>query len=257
MNIPSTFKSRFLWTVGLIGIAVLLVMSVRHKSQSNVKELVVHIKPIKGDRDLINKKEVEGAFKKMLGYDVREAKVVEVNLSELEQLLMTDDRVKKAEVFLDSKNRLTVWLVQRQPIVRIVDERNFSYYIDEDGDKIQTRKGVAVRVPLATGYIGLYDKESLFAEKKSTLKDVFLTSKSILADPFIEALVEQIDVTEDHDLLLIPKIGRQEILIGNAENIEDKFNNLKSMYKDGIPMVGWDKYKGINLKYKGQVIGEL
>ena len=150
-----------------------------------------------------------------------------------------------------------MWLVQRQPIVRVVDDANFSYYIDEDGDKIATRKGVAVRVPLATGYIGIYDKESLLSEKPSTLREVYLAAKEIMNDPFIEALVEQIDVNQEKDLLLIPKIGRQEIKIGSAENITEKFDNLKSMYKDGIPMVGWQKYRGINLKYKGQVIGEL
>ncbi|MCB0648299.1 MAG: hypothetical protein KDC49_16630 [Saprospiraceae bacterium] len=250
-------RNRILWAVALLGIGVLLVMSVHHKSNANVKDLVVFIKPIKGDKNLISDKEIEDGFRKLLGYDVREAKVTEINLAELEEFLVKDDRVKKAEVFLDSKNKLTVWLVQRQPIVRVVDDANFSYYIDEDGDKIATRKGVAVRVPLATGYIGIYDKESLLSEKPSTLREVYLAAKEIMNDPFIEALVEQIDVNQEKDLLLIPKIGRQEIKIGSAENITEKFDNLKSMYKDGIPMVGWQKYRGINLKYKGQVIGEL
>lgn len=250
-------RNKILWAMTLIGIGVLLVMAIHHKSNSNVKELVVFIKPIKGDKNLISEKEVADGFHKLLGYDIRDAKVTEVNLSELEDFLKQDDRVKKAEVFMDSKNKVTVWLIQRQPIVRIVDDANFSYYIDEDGNKINTRRGVAVRVPLATGYIGIYDKEALFAEKSSTLKEVYQAAKEIMKDPFIEALVEQIDVNREKDLLLIPKIGRQEIKIGSAENITEKFENLKSMYKDGIPMVGWQKYKGINLKYKGQVIGEL
>jgi cell division protein FtsQ len=44
-------------------------------------------------------------------------------------------------------------------------------------------------------------------------------------------------------------------LLGNADSLALKFNNLKVFYKQALPMVGWDAYKTINIKYTNQVIG--
>lgn len=248
-------RSKILWSMALVGIAMLLVMSVHRKSQAHVKSLDVHIKPIKGEHNLIDEKEIGVVFKKFLGYDVLEANIKDLDLKELEELIVADKRVKRAEVFVDAHNHLSVWIVQRQPVVRVVDSKTFSYYIDEEGNDIPTRKGLAVRVPLATGNIDLYDLDKINSDKKSSLKNVYTVAKYIMADEFLKALIEQIDVNDNKDLVLIPKIGRQYILFGDSENLETKFNSLKAMYKNGLPTVGWTKYKGINVKYNGVLYG--
>jgi len=257
MDKMKRMKKNVLWTLGLAGIFMLLVMSINRKQSSTITKLVVIIKPIKGDKNLINDAEVVLNLRKFLGYDIRSAKINDINTIELENLIKSDQRVKSAEVYLDSKNRLNVWIIQRQPVVRIVDDRNVSYYIDDEGAKISTRRGQAVRVPVATGYIDLYDEAVFKSDKKSVLKEVYKTAKLIMEDDFASALIEQIDVDTNKDISLIPKIGRQRIIIGNADDLPYKLNSLKTMYKEGIPMVGWQKYRGINLKYKGQVIGEF
>jgi cell division protein FtsQ len=54
---------------------------------------------------------------------------------------------------------------------------------------------------------------------------------------------------------LIPKIGKHYIILGDAKNLERKFDDIKTLYKDGMPTVGWSKYKGINMKYDGVIYG--
>ena len=56
------------------------------------------------------------------------------------------------------------------------------------------------------------------------------------------------------DLELIPRIGSHIIVFGDYSDCEIKFRNLMSLYKNGLPAVGWNKYETINLKFKGQVV---
>ena len=53
---------------------------------------------------------------------------------------------------------------------------------------------------------------------------------------------------------IIPRVGAHQILLGNAENLELKFRNLKILYEEGLAYEGWNKYEIINLKYNNQVI---
>jgi cell division protein FtsQ len=253
--INNTTMRKSLYTIGLIAIALLLMMSVHRKSQAKVEGFEVVIKPIKGDRDLIEVKDIEQICKKFLGFDVREAIIKDLNIQEIESELKQDKRIKKVEVFIDAHHKLKIWVIQRQPIIRIIDNKDFSYYLDEEGKDIPVRKGVAVRVPLATGFIDLYSKERILSEKPTALQNVYNCAKYITQDEFLQKLIEQIEVTPEKDLVLIPKIGRQYIIIGDAKNLEKKFTNLKTMYKEGMQTVGWKKYKGINLKYDGVLYG--
>jgi cell division protein FtsQ len=62
-------------------------------------------------------------------------------------------------------------------------------------------------------------------------------------------------VNEQHEIELIPRVGNQRILLGNADSLNTKFKNLLAFYKQALPQVGWVAYKAINIKYINQVIG--
>lgn len=77
-------------------------------------------------------------------------------------------------------------------------------------------------------------------------------------DDFWSAEVVQIVVTvADSGALeveLVPRSGRHTILFGRLENIEQKFDNLLCFYRKGLGRIGWDKYKVIDVRYRGQVV---
>ncbi|MBK8700636.1 MAG: hypothetical protein IPN29_14335 [Saprospiraceae bacterium] len=255
IDIP-VLKQRIMWTFIMSAIAILFVLSVQRKMQAEVSHLVVKIKPIRGSRNLISEREVKQLFSRFIGFDVSKAEIKDIESSELEALLKADKRIKKVEVFMDSKDRLNVWIVQKQPIVRVMDGSNRSYYIDEEGDQVPTVDKSAIRVPLATGHFELYQEELFKSAKPSKLKEVYEVAKAVFNDEFLCALVEQIDVSEGGDIVLIPKIGRQELVLGDATNLDEKFSNLKVMYKEGLPREGWRKYSVLKLNYRGQVVAQ-
>ena len=57
-----------------------------------------------------------------------------------------------------------------------------------------------------------------------------------------------------YEFELIPRVGSQVIELGDADNLEEKFENLKLLYLEGFNKIGWNKYERISLKYKNQVV---
>lgn len=56
------------------------------------------------------------------------------------------------------------------------------------------------------------------------------------------------------ELDLVPRSGRYTIMFGGADDIERKLSDLGVFYRKVLTNVGWDKYRSISVKYKGQVV---
>jgi cell division protein FtsQ len=100
----------------------------------------------------------------------------------------------------------------------------------------------------------------LFANRVDSLrtplaKQIFRTADYIRKDSLWSAQIAQIYVDDKHEIELIPRVGNQRILLGNADSLDTKFKNLLAFYKQAVPQVGWVAYKTINIKYTNQVIG--
>ena len=54
---------------------------------------------------------------------------------------------------------------------------------------------------------------------------------------------------------MIPVVGNHIVKLGNGQNITQKFNRLFIFYKEVMSRTGFNKYKTIDVRYAGQVIG--
>jgi len=243
-----------IWTLVTVSIIGVLWLAMNRKSNASIQKIAVEIHDLKDKKNIISKKGVLSKCRKHLGYDIDNSKIQEIDIRALEDMLNGDRRIKNSEVYFDNNDVLHISIDQRQPIVRVQND-DTAYYLDSEGEAIPLVKGAAVRVPIATGNIGKYEKAKIFSEKSSRLKDVFVMAKFIYEDDFLASLVEQIDVDQNGEFLLIPKVGKQELVFGKAEMIKDRFENLKIFYKEGMPKVGWRKFDKLVLNWEGQVLG--
>ena len=83
---------------------------------------------------------------------------------------------------------------------------------------------------------------------------LFSLVKFIDEHAFWKAQIMQIHGEVNGDLILIPRVGYQQIIFGKAVNIEEKFSKLKLFYEKGISEKGWNNYLQINLKFKNQIV---
>jgi cell division protein FtsQ len=138
-------------------------------------------------------------------------------------------------------------------MLRILDQNGGNYYLDEKGIKMPPSNNFTARVLVATGNIAPYTPEFM-QKKRNTLKDLVTITKAILKDDFLADNIQQVHVNNAGEFILVPLIGDQKIILGNARRLENKFDRLKTFYKKAMPYVGWQQYRSINLKFNGQVV---
>lgn len=252
-------RDTFIWVMLISGISVLLYFSIQKKSNARVKSLEVNIEGVSESDHLISEKEVLRILTEAAGKPITKANISSLNLRRLESKLNKDKRIERADIYFNSNNRLNVRIIQKKPVMRVIDNAGTEYYLDENGKKVPVTRGSAVRVPVVTGIKDTFNVKMVVSDKPSKMKDVFIIMKYIAQDEFLSALIEQAHVENDStgDIVLVPKIGRQKLIFGSAQDMEAKFDNLKIFYRDGLPKRGWNRDKTLNLKYTNQVIATL
>ncbi len=244
------------WVLSTVGIIfllclfVLVVSAVQEKQTTKAQDLVVNIVNQKDSLHLIDSEDIRKTIARNFGHSVKGIPLEALEIKKIENLLREDPFIYNAEVFIDAKNRVNVNLEQRQPLVRVIDEEGKHYYMDEEGVKIPLSAHLTVRVPVMTGKIP--SKSEL--NYNEVQEDVFLICKKIKEDEFLQPMVEQIHRNAKGEYTFVPKIGKQKIVFGKTENVDEKIENLKIFYKEAMTRHGWSKYQSINLKYDGQIV---
>ena len=172
-------RDSIIWMTLIAGISVLLFFSIRRKSTARVKTLVVNIEGSKENEQLISEKEINQILMLAAGKTLTKANINTLNLRRLEAKLNKDKRIERADLYFDSKNRLNVRIIQKKPVMRVIDEAGLQYYLDEHGKQIPVTKGSASRVPIVTGIRDTFNARLLASDKPSKLKDIFNIMKYV------------------------------------------------------------------------------
>jgi cell division protein FtsQ len=240
-----------IWAVSLGGLVALMSFIEFKKAGVFCKEIKIFIP---GNQSFIDKEEVDDILKihrhQLVGRNMES-----INLHDLENRLKANPFIESAKVYADMDGVIKVRISQRQPVMRVMNQFDQDFYIDQHGIKIPMSSNFTAKVLVANGYI-----EEAFGNKIDTLhteiaKEIFKTAEYISKDSLWSAQIAQIYVNQGHEIELIPRVGTNRILLGNADSLENKFHNLLVFYKQALPQVGWDRYKIINIKFANQVVG--
>lgn len=190
----------------------------------------------------------------VMGYPVKK-----INSLTIEKEIEKHPSIEIAHVYGNIKGSINVRITQRTPIVRIFPPNGRSYYIDFNGDLMPLSSNYTARVIPVTGNIKRSYKDhrntNLYSDKSDTLlKQVFLLASCITKDKYWSAMCDQIIIKENKDILIIPKIGTKKILLSRKGDYLNDLKTLTTFYKEVLPVVGWEKYKSINLQYNKQIV---
>jgi cell division protein FtsQ len=175
-----------------------------------------------------------------------------VNLNALEKNLQSIKWVKHAEMFLDNQQALQIKIEQRIPIARIFTASGSSFYIDKEGWRLPLKQLTVLRLPVFTGFPS--DQEKLSTPDSLLLKDILHFTNAIQQDSFFMAQVAQINIASNGDFEMIPSLGDHVVLMGTAENIEDKLNRLFSFYKQVWVQSGVNAYQVLDCRFDHQIV---
>jgi cell division protein FtsQ len=230
-----------------------LTSAVQKQKELTCKSLKVKIDYESG-LAFINESEIRDRINFLSGECIIGRPLSKIDFHTLEKEIEKNPYVSNAEIFVDRQQNVIIDIIQKRPILRVINSDEVSYYISEKNDHMPLNDNFTVRVPVALGYIATYHNES----RDSAVQDALYKMTTFIGrDVFLHALIDQMYVNENGEFDLIPKTGNHTIHFGSAtENMNDKFKRLKIFYHDGLTKTGWYKYSTINLKFDGQVVCE-
>jgi len=242
-----------LWITIGAGIGVLLVAAIKKKDAQHCKGIAIDIKGADHNKFLDETDILNSITQIAKGNPVGKT-VSSFNLRMMEKELQKNVWVKTAELFFDNNEMLQVVVNEREPVARIFTTTGTSFYIDEDDAMLPLSDKFSARLPVFTGFPS--DRIVLSKADSSLIKDIKAISLEIQKDSFRMAMIEQVDITPQRNFEMMPKIGNQTIVFGDASAAEQKFEKLELFYKQIMTKAGWNYYSVINLQYKDQVVAK-
>jgi cell division protein FtsQ len=97
---------------------------------------------------------------------------------------------------------------------------------------------------VATGYI----------DRQFASDGLLKVVRAIERSDFWKAQVEQIDVTKEGFVQLVPRVGDHLLILGTVDKVEEKLDRLMNFYHNGLENIGWNKYRSISVAYENQVV---
>lgn len=187
-----------------------------------------------------------------------------LNLMQIENIVNSNPYIHKANAFATIDGKIKISVQQKVPLVRIFAS-NAQFYMDEAGTCFPLSKKFTARTLLAfvpKTFTNAELKKFNFAEEnikcdsnaRDVLFDVFKVADYIYQQAFLKAMIDQMYVTNKNDIFLVTRVDGPIIEFGKADNIEEKFDNLKIFYKEGLSKLGWDKYDTVSIKFSNQVV---
>jgi len=251
INWKSVFNY-FAWIVCLGGIVTLMSFIEIKKHTVNCTNIKILIP---GADNFIEREEIDAILKQSEGQLIGR-KLEGINLHAIEEKIVANPYIAMATVYADMDGVIHIEISQRQPLLRVINAGGQDYYIDRDGLKMPVSPNFTANVVVANGHILEH-----FGGRVDTLitkmaSDLYKTARFLKKDTLWDAQIEQIFVNDKDDIILIPRVGNQRIILGTADSLEVKMTNLLTFYKKAMPKVGWDTYKTINIKYTNQIVCE-
>jgi cell division protein FtsQ len=182
-----------------------------------------------------------------------------ISLSEIEGRLSRLRELRVAEAYLTIDGTLHIYANQRKPVMRLIAGGG-DYFVDDEGVVLRRKKLYNPRLQVVEGNITVTQQMlngvSVLdtAVKNSILKGIYELVEYLRNSDFWWAQIDQINVDDEDDIDLIPRLGNHRIHLGTIENYQGKLNNLETFYKEVIPVAGWNKYDLINLEFKDQIV---
>ncbi len=186
------------------------------------------------------------------------------DLSKIEFFISKNPYIKTVEVYEEFNKSVQIQIVQKQPKIRIFQSQTNNFYIDQNNQKMPICKHYSKRCLIISDptdqlfihkapLITLNDSIQSKRDNKLFLKLIDLVNY-IADDEFLNHQITQILINQDHSIEMSTLAGSQNIKFGTLRDVEQKFNKLKTLYKNGFNKLGWKSYETIDLRFKNQIV---
>ena len=90
--------------------------------------------------------------------------------------------------------------------------------------------------------------------KLHTIDDIYLVAKAIDKSELIKLQALQVFVNRKTEFEITPRVGRNRLMLGDSENIENKLSRLERFYTTVIKPKELNNFDTISVKYNNQIV---
>lgn len=191
---------------------------------------------------------------------------------QMDSMIRVLEREKYPHYLAERQNNRRLDSVRRYRIKRrVLFNRETEEEFDLHVEQVRAQKAVARR---HLRYIGrqiqgrierLDDRQELLRQEQKKLEKYYEDFMKLLTfvehienDAFWRSEVVEIVATRTPggalELSFIPRSGRFTIRFGRLEEVEYKLQKLDQFYRKGLPILGWDRYREVDVRYSDRVI---
>ncbi len=240
------------WVTLAIGFLVLTAAAVSYTEVKTIKEVIYSLDHLTDGNDLITLEEIKEKIIATYELDLVGVEVERIDLMDVEQILQEEAFIVQADAYVDAQERLHIDISQRTPILRVMDLTGNNYYLDCEGVQLPLSKHFTARVPIVSGAVSAFEEH--IDSTNGSLQDAFHIIKTIREDEILTAWLEGIYVSNNQEIILHGNLGKFDVIFGDAQDIEGKFEKMKRFFESGLPVTGWNDLESINLKFADQVV---
>lgn len=187
-----------------------------------------------------------------VGGMIGEKEVKSIDIAALESAIEKNPWVKNAEIYFENNNTLHIDVEQRLPIARLYSVNGNSTYIDSEAMRLPIKNNASARVLIVTNFPS--DNDVLAHTDSMLLNQTKEVANFIYRDSFWNAQIAQVDITSSGKFELVPVIGNHTIVLGNADNLKEKFARLYTFYTKAWLQNGINTYSTIDIRFDNQVV---
>ena len=204
----------FTWVISLAAVITLMSFIEIKKTENTCKKVEI-ILP--GNQYFIEREEVDQLLNDNNGLLVGR-RLANINIQKLEDRLIANPFVEYAKVYMDMDGVLHADIKQRQPVLRVLNYTGQDFYIDKNGLKIPLSDHFTARVLVANGAILESFNNKIDTLQTKIAKDLFAVASYIEQDKLWSEQIVQIYINNENDMELVPRVGTQKIIFGNADD---------------------------------------
>ena len=163
----------------------------------------------------LTQQEIQRLLKKHDIYPLGQSLTI-ANPRMIEEELKRMPFVNKSQCSIAQDGHATIIVTQRTPLVRIKNENNQDYYIDDNGGIMPNSQYIS-NLMIATGHIS----------KQYATQYVSVIARYLMQDELWSKEIEQINVTHDLHVELVPRNAEHVVNIGRMPKINKSFSPSK------------------------------
>lgn len=228
-------------TLAIAALVALVVAGNITRNNSIVRGVQVTI-DYGGHETLILEEELKDLLEEKMPW-IMEQTVKEIDRKGIRDTLEQSPFIEHVEVSISMGCRIIINAVQRKPIVRIF-RGNEEYYLDAHGKRVPLSEHGSFDVLVANGTL----------KRGESVETVWKMAHYLDEHKEYGCLFDQLYMDDAGEVVLVPKVGEHVVLVGDIDDLDNKMAHLVRFYRKAMPIVGWEKYSQVSLKYRGQVI---